>query len=133
MNDLIPEPIRNAIQRYFDGHATGDPSVMRQAFHESARLQFVQDGRYAEWSLDEYLARLPGRTADDESRRARRITAVHATDDAATAELELDYPTVRFVDYLTLLLINGDWVIVNKAFKALPQHVAPGPTVAEDR
>jgi len=82
----------------------------------------LQDGRYAEWSLDEYLARLPGRAADDESRRARRITAVHATDDAATAELELDYPTVRFVDYLTLLLINGDWVIVNKAFKALPKR-----------
>jgi len=82
----------------------------------------LQDGRYAEWSLDEYLARLPGRAADDESRRARRITAVHATDDAATAELELDYPTVRFVDYVTLLLINGDWVIVNKAFKALPKR-----------
>lgn len=124
MNNPIPEPIRIAIQRYFDGHATGDPSVMRQAFHESARLQFVQDGRYAEWSLADYLARLPGRAADDEPRRTRRITAVRATDEAATAELELDYPTVRFVDYLTLLLVNGDWVIVNKAFKALPKPAA---------
>jgi hypothetical protein len=133
VNSLIPEPIRIAIQRYFDGHATGDPSIMRQAFHESARLQFVKEGRYAEWSLDEYLARLPGRAADDESRRTRRITAVQATDEAATAELELDYPTVQFVDYLTLLLINGEWVIVNKAFKALPKDVALRPTAAGDR
>ena len=121
MTSLIPEPIRIAIARYFDGHATGDPSVMRHAFHERARLQFVQHGGYAEWSLDEYLARLPGRAADDEPRRTRRITAVHATDDAATAELELDYPTVRFVDYLTLLRIDGEWLIVNKAFKAHPK------------
>ena len=34
---------------------------------------------------------------------------------------------------LSQLLINGDWVIVNKAFKALPKHVARRPTVPEDR
>ena len=118
MTAVIPAAIGAAIQRYFDGHATGSASVMRKAFHESARLQFVQDGRYTEWSLAEYLARLPGHPADDESARARRIVAVQATDNAATAELELDYPSVRFVDYLTLLLVDGDWVIVNKAFKA---------------
>ena len=121
MNGAISDSIRAAIQRYFDGHATGSASVMRLAFHERARLQFVQDGRYAEWSLGEYLARLPGQAPDDESNRTRRIVAVQATGDAATAEVELDYPAVRFVDYLTLLLIDGDWTIVNKAFKAFPK------------
>ena len=38
------EPLRPAVQRYFDGHATGSPSVMCRAFHESARLQFVRGG-----------------------------------------------------------------------------------------
>ena len=122
---MIPDSIRVAIQRYFDGHATGSASVMRRAFHERARLQFVQEGRYAEWSLDEYLARLPGRAPDDESNRTRRIVAVQATHDVATAEVEPDYPGVRFVDYLTLLLIDGDWLIVNKAFKAFPKSQVP--------
>jgi hypothetical protein len=58
---VIPDAVRATIQRYFDGHATGSAVIMRRAFHERARLQFVQDGRYAEWSLAEYLARLPGR------------------------------------------------------------------------
>lgn len=121
MSSVIPEAIRTAIQRYFDGHATGSASVMRRAFHDRARLQFVQEGRYAEWSLDEYVARLPGQPPDDEPHRTRRIVAVQATEDAATAEVELDYPRVRFVDYLTLLLVDGDWLIVNKAFKAFPK------------
>ena len=53
----MAEPLRAAVQRYFDGH--GSPSVMRRAFHESARLQFIRDGGYSAWSLEEYLSRLP--------------------------------------------------------------------------
>jgi hypothetical protein len=121
MTDLISDPLQAAIERYFDGHATGNPSVMRKAFHESARLQFVKDRRYSTWSLDEYLGKLPGRPADDESARTRRIVRVEATGDMASAEVELDYPATRFVDYLTLLRIDGDWIIVNKAFQAFPK------------
>ena len=69
MTAEMAEPLRAAVQRYFDGHATGSPSVMRRAFHESARLQFIRDGGYSVWSLDEYLAKLPGRPADDEAQR----------------------------------------------------------------
>ena len=51
MTAEMAEPLRAAVQRYFDGHATGSPSVMRRAFHESARLQFIGDGGYSAWSL----------------------------------------------------------------------------------
>jgi hypothetical protein len=52
----------------------------------------------------------------------RSARAADKPEDAATAEVELDYPSVRFVDYLTLLLVDGDWLIVNKAFKAFPKE-----------
>lgn len=121
MTSVTNDGIHRAVQRYFDGHATGSPAVMRRAFHESARVQFVQDGRYAAWSLDEYLGKLPGQPAGDEADRCRRIVALHASGDAATAELELDYPAVRFVDYLSLLRIEGEWLIVNKSFQGYPK------------
>jgi hypothetical protein len=124
MTAVLTDAIHQAVQRYFDGHATGSPSVMRLAFHESARVQFVQGGRYAVWSLDEYVAKLPGRPADDEGRRRRRIVALTASGDAAAAELELDYPAVRFVDYLSLLRVDGEWLIVNKSFQAHPKSPA---------
>ena len=94
---------------------------MREAFHQSARLQFVTDRQYSVWSLDEYLGKLPGRPADDESDRTRRVVRVQASGDMATAEVELDYPATRFVDHLTLLRIDGQWLIVNKAFQAFPK------------
>jgi hypothetical protein len=38
--------------------------------------------------------------------------------DAATARVVLDYPAVRFVDYMTLLKVDGKWRIINKSFFA---------------
>ena len=125
MTAEMAEPLRAAVQRYFDGHATGSPSVMRRAFHESARLQFIRDGGYSVWSLDEYLAKLPGRPADDEAQRTRRIVAMWSDGNIASAEVELDYPAVRFVDHLTMLLIDGEWLIVNKTFNATQKAPAP--------
>ena len=40
---------------------------------------------------------------------------------AAVAKIILDYPTTRFVDYMSLLKINGEWKIVTKIFYAEPK------------
>jgi hypothetical protein len=37
------------------------------------------------------------------------------------ARIVLDYPTVKFVDYMTLLKIDGEWKIINKSFYAEPK------------
>ena len=36
----------------------------------------------------------------------------------ATAKLVLDYPEVKFTDYMTLLKTGDEWRIINKAFHA---------------
>ena len=46
---------------------------------------------------------------------------VDAEGDAGAGKVELDYPTVRYVDYFTLLRINGEWKIVNKIFARFPR------------
>jgi len=120
MSEDTKTDIRDAVQRYLDGHATGDPEVMRKAFHPDARLQFVREGDYHSWSLEEYLAKLPGAPAEDEDRRRRRVREIWSAGDAAVVELELDYPDVRFVDYLNLLRTGGEWTIVHKLFHAFP-------------
>ena len=117
--------ITDANARYFEGHATGDPEVMRRAFHPDARLQFIRDGEYRTWSLEEYLKVLPGTPAPDEARRTRTIVSVAASGDAAMATVELDYPAQRFVDYMSLLYVGGDWTIVNKIFQVFPKEPAP--------
>ena len=38
------------------------------------------------------------------------------TGTAAVAKVVLDYPTIKFTDYFTLLKVNGEWKIINKIF-----------------
>ena len=110
------EAIRETLQYYLDGHATGEADIMAQAFHPSARLQWISDGEVSIRSLESYLSRMSGGPADDESQRERRISMVEYEGTAAVARIELDYPGALFIDYMQLLKVDGRWLIVNKIF-----------------
>jgi len=108
--------VRQALDHYLQGHATGDGAHFRIAFHPEAKLFWVQDGALRQRTSADYIAGAPGRPADDEAARRRRIVSVDVAGTAASAKIELDYPAVRFVDYMSLLKIDGEWKIVNKIF-----------------
>ena len=110
------EAIRDAVNHYLNGHATGVRDTMALAFHESARLQRVSNGAYSEVSLGQYLSNFNGMPADNESERKRRIVSIDYTGTAAIAKIELDYPGVYIVDYMSLLKVDGEWGIANKIF-----------------
>ena len=108
--------VRAAVQHYLDGHATGDGAHHRLVFHPESRLFWVRSGELATRTSEEYIAGATGRPAEDESERRRRIAMVDVTGTAAVAKVELDYPTVVFTDYFTLLKVEGEWRIMNKIF-----------------
>lgn len=112
------EAIRQALQYYLDGHATGDAEVMAKAFHPTARLQFVRNGEASVRSLESYLGGMSGEPASDESDRERRVVMVDYVGTVAVAKIELDYPRVLFTDYMQLLKVDGEWKIVNKIYHA---------------
>ena len=115
---------RVPLENYLRGHATGDPEFMRKAFHTEGSLIFIRDGKYTTRSFADYTAGMSGRPAPDEEKRKRWIESVDVAGNAAFGKIVLDYPTVRFVDYMTLLKINGEWKIVNKSFYAEPKAAA---------
>jgi hypothetical protein len=117
------EAVAATVQLYFQGHATGDGDHHRRAFHPDARLFWVKGGALAQKTSAEFAAGASGKPADDEARRVRRIAAVDVSGDAAIAKVELLYPNARFVDYLSLLKVDGRWTIVNKIFHR--QDIAP--------
>lgn len=109
--DLVE--IEKVVGYYLDAGRVGDPDLLRQAFHDSARLQFVKDDEYGQWTAAEYIGwRKPGKTSQYES----RILSVDCAGDAAVVKAEMVFETVAFVDYLSLLRIDGRWWIVNKVF-----------------
>jgi putative lumazine-binding protein len=113
--------IRETIQHYFQGHATGNGEYFRKAFHPDAKLFFIRDGKLTQWTSEEYIGRASGKPAADEAQRKRRIDSIDVSGNAAIVRVTLDYPSVVFTDYMSMLKIDGQWKIVNKTFYAKPR------------
>ncbi len=110
--------VREAVGHYLRAHATGLGEHHRKVFHPEAKLFAVREGKFWQLTSEEYIARSPGKPAADEAQRRRSIESVDITGNAAVAKVVLDYPSVRFTDYMSLLKIDGEWRIVNKTFYA---------------
>jgi hypothetical protein len=119
------DAVRVPLENYIKGHATGDGEYMRKAFHTDGNLIFIRDGKYTTRSFAEYIGGMKeAKAAPDEAKRKRSIESVDVYGNAASAKIILDYPNVKFVDYMSLLKINGEWKIVNKIFYAEPKQPA---------
>ena len=115
------DAVRVPLENYIKGHATGDGEYMRKAFHTEGNLIFVREGNFTTRSFAEYISGFSGKPAADEASRKRSIESVDVSGNAAVAKIILDYPATRFVDYMSLLKINGEWKIVTKIFYAEPK------------
>lgn len=113
--------VREAIEHYFRGHATGQGDHFRKVFHPDAKLFAVREGKYWQLTSEEYIARASGKAPEDEAQRKRKIESVDISGNAAIVKIVLDYPQVNFTDYMSMLKIDGVWRIVNKTFYAEPK------------
>lgn len=112
---------RKPLEQYIKGHETGKADVMRAAFHPSARLQWMDNGQYTVRPLEDWLSGFRGTPATDEAQRKRRIVSVQVFGDSGIGVIELDYPNVLIIDYMSLLKVDGEWKIVNKIFARKPK------------
>lgn len=112
---------RVPLENYIQGHATGNGDFMRKAFHTEAKVMAFRDGKLTNMTAEEFASRFNGKPAADEAQRKRRIESVEITGNAGVGKIVLDYPTVTFTDYMSLLKVGDEWKIVNKVFYAEPK------------
>jgi hypothetical protein len=113
------EDVTIALQAYLDGHATGQRARFERAFADDAVLIGFKDGRYVQRSAADYIAQAAsGQAPTDEARRRRWIRSIDVSDGVATAVIELDYPSMRAHDHMSLLRYEDGWRIVAKTFVA---------------
>jgi Putative lumazine-binding len=119
--------IRQTVQFYFDGGKNRDSLTLRKAFHPEARMLFARDGKLVVVPIGEYITRVgsealkPGEVDSTE----RKVVSVDVVGDAAVAKLELKRPAAVLIDYMSLLKVDGRWLIVNKIFtRQTPEHVS---------
>lgn len=110
--------IRQTIQYYFDGGRAGDSVTLRKAFHPDARMLFIRDSSFTVIPIGEYITRVgqnPSKPGAVDSTK-RRIADIDIAGDAAVAKLELERPDMLVTDYMSLLRVDGRWLVVNKIF-----------------
>ena len=112
--------VRSALERYFQGHATGDAAHMRQAFLPSAHIEGFREAQLLSWTLDEYCAIFTGQPAADEAIRRRTIDLVDVSGKSAMARATLVHGAMTFTDHFVLLEVDGVWKIANKTFYGKP-------------
>ena len=112
---------RVPLENYIQGHATGNGDFMRKAFHTEAKVMAFRDGKLTNMTSEEFASRFNGKPAADEAQRKRRIESVEITGNAGVGKIVLDYPTVTYTDYMSLLKVGDEWKIVNKVFYAEPK------------
>jgi hypothetical protein len=112
---------RVPLENYIQGHATGNGDFMRKAFHPEAKVMAFRDGKLTNLTSEEFASRFNGKPAPDEAQRKRSIESVEITGNAGVGKIVLDYPTVKFTDYMSLLKVGDEWKIVNKVFYAEPK------------
>jgi len=119
--------IRQTVQYYFDGGKNRDSLTLRKAFHPDARMLFARDGKLVVVPIGEYITRVgserlkPGEVDSTE----RKVVSVDVVGDAAVAKLELNRPSAVLTDYMSLLKVDGRWLIVNKIFtRETREHVS---------
>ena len=110
------EGVRAAINRYFQGHATGDASHFRAAFLQTAHIEGNREGKFTSWTLEEYCGLFKGKPATDEAARTRTIDLIDVSGDSGVAKATLDHGAMVFTDYFVLLKVNGEWKIANKVY-----------------
>lgn len=120
--DKETESAKIPLDNYLKGQTTGNAEFIRKAFYTDARIMSFRDGKLANLGVEDFAARFNGKSANDEAERKRSIESIEVSGTAAIAKIVLDYPTIKFVDYMTLLKIDGEWKIVNKSFFAQPRN-----------
>jgi protease I len=110
--------IRQTVQYYFDGGKNRDSLTLRKAFHPDARMLFARDGKLVVVPIGEYITRVGSERRDPAAvdSTERKVVSVDVEGDAAVAKLELKRPEAVLTDYMSLLKVDGRWLIVNKIF-----------------
>jgi hypothetical protein len=118
------ELIQQTVQYYFDGLYHSDVEKLEKAFHPNAQVIGHFQGTLMFNSLDQFLGFVKGTPALSQSGEAydMKIESIDVTGDEAVAKVADLYMGFRFTDYLSLLKVDGNWVIVNKTFYHEPKE-----------
>lgn len=114
--------VRTVVGRYLHGLKFNDVGALKEAFWPGAKLFWVKrDGSQGELSQEDWYKSFTA-SAGKEEAGDLKATAVEVTGDVASAKVVETYDKSVYVDYLSLLKVQGKWRIVNKVYTTYPRR-----------
>ena len=112
--------IEKTITHYFDGMVNHNAESFTKAFHPTAIMRWNDDAKYTEVNATQALSDYVNANAP--VKKKTRISAINIIGDAANVQLELEYETFTFVDYMHMMKIEGAWKIVSKTYTTVKKE-----------
>ena len=104
---------------YFEGLYRSDSAILRRVFHPSALYACATDGTLLTLRMDEYfpiIDKRPSPASRGDPRTDRIIGIEFAGPVTALARVECSILPKHFIDFLTLINIDGRWQVISKVF-----------------
>jgi hypothetical protein len=111
--------IEQTVQIYFDGLYEGDADKLASVFHETSALTYEQDGKLTVLPRDQWLKWVRERPKPKDKGLARDdviLSVDQAGPTTALVKVKCQIPPRFFTDYLSLLKVDGRWVVAQKVF-----------------
>lgn len=106
--------IEKTLNYYLSGFKNNDAETLSKAFHPTATMKWSGES-YKEVNAIEALTKGMNGTPKKE-KIITRVVSINATRNAASAQLEIEFPTFTYIDFMHVLKIDGNWKIVSKIF-----------------
>lgn len=112
------QAIRKTIQVYFDSMFESDPDKAHAAFHGNAKITGYTPDGLAEMSVTEFAGFVGAQPSAKEGGETPflEVVSLSIAGDTAVALVRDDYIGNRYLDTLSFLKCDGNWVIYNKLF-----------------
>ena len=120
------DAVAAVVQLYVHGAAQADVGPLKEAFHESARMFGNENDEHSDVPISEFFEYVAETPVPGPGFRSR-IVSIDVVGDAAVAVLaEDDYQGVDYVNFFSLVKLDGTWKIVTKVF------AVTGPTPTDE-
>ena len=119
MNSDDRHAIEQTVQTYLDGLYEGDADKLAGVFHQTSALTYEQDGKLTVLPREQWLKWVRERPAPKAQGLARDDTILmvdQAGPTTALVKVKCQIPPRFFTDYLSLLKVDGRWVVAQKVF-----------------
>ncbi len=111
--------VATVIERYFDGLHHSNTAILATVFHPQAHYFCATDGSLLHLDMTQYLPvveKRPSPASQGHLRTDRIVSVEFAGPVTVFVKAECSIPPKAFIDFLTLVKLEGDWRIVSKVF-----------------